>query len=71
LEPIDFFPTYFPALVPPTEPLPPSSGPQADACGALTAQEQADFVSAAEHATPSAAASPTLSQLASWATKPH
>ncbi|HEX7312223.1 MAG TPA: PKD domain-containing protein [Gaiellaceae bacterium] len=71
LEPIDFFPTYFPALVPPTEPLPPSSGSQADACGALTAQEQADFVAAAEQATASAAKSPTLSDLASWAIKPH
>ena len=71
LKPIDFFPTYFPALVPPTEPLPPSSGQQADRCGALTAQEQADFVAAAGHATPSAATSPTLSDLACWATKAH
>jgi hypothetical protein len=73
LEPIDFFPTYFPALVPPTEPAAPSSGPQANPCGALSAEEQAAMIAAASTAVPASAlvASPTLSDVASWALKPH
>jgi hypothetical protein len=71
LEPIDFFPTYYPALVPPTEPLPPSSGPQADPCGTLTPDEQAAMVAASANAGTSAAPTAAMSDLASWALKPH
>ncbi len=71
LEPIDFFPTYFPALVPPTEPLPPSSGPQANPCGALSADEQAALIEAAKGAQPSQASSPTPADVASYALKAH
>ena len=68
LEPIDFFPTYYPALRPPTEPLPPSSGPQADPCGVLSADEQAAFVaSTAGAAQAPAANTPTLADVASAA----
>jgi len=70
-EPIDFFPTYFPALVPPTEPLPPSSGPQADPCGVLSADEQAAFIAQAGQAQPTQAASPSLADMASFALKQH
>jgi PKD domain len=52
LEPIDFFPTYYPALVPPTEPQPPTSGGQADPCGALTASEQTALIAEAKDANP-------------------
>jgi hypothetical protein len=71
VEPIDFFPTYFPALVPPTEPKPPSSGPAANPCGTLTADEQNALIAEAGHAQPSSATSPTLAKLASYALKPH
>jgi hypothetical protein len=71
VEPIDFFPTYYPALVPPTEPLPPSSGPQADPCGTLTPDEQAAMIAASANAGTSAAPTATMSDLASWALKPH
>ena len=70
-EPIDFFPTYYPALVPPTEPLPPSSEPQADPCGALTADEQNAMIAAAGNAQPSQSASPSLDSIASYALKPN
>lgn len=70
LEPIDFFPTYYPALVPPTEPQPPSSGPQADPCGVLSSAEQAAMIAQAQNAQPSNAASPSLADLASVALKP-
>src|SRR5262245_5841041 len=70
-EPIDFFPTYYPALVPPTEPLPPSSGPQANPCGALTADEQSAMIAAAGNAQPSQSASPSLDSIASVALKPN
>lgn len=69
-EPIDFFPTYYPALVPPTEPLPPSSGPQADPCGALSSDEQAALIEAAKQAVPATAPSPTLGDIASSAINP-
>ena len=68
-EPIDFFPTYYPALVPPTEPLPPSTGPQADPCGALTPAEQDAMIAAAGNAQPSHADSPSLDSIASYALK--
>jgi hypothetical protein len=68
-EPIDFFPTYFPALVPPTEPLPPSTGPQADPCGALTPDEQNAMIAATGNAQPSHADSPSLDSIASYALK--
>ena len=71
LEPIDFFPTYYPAVAPSTEPLPPASGPQADPCGTLTPEEQAAMIAAAANAGASAAPTATLSDLASWALKPH
>jgi PKD domain-containing protein len=68
-EPIDFFPTYYPALVPPTEPLPPSSGPPANPCGTLSAEEQNAMIAAAANATPSQADSPSLDSIASYALK--
>ncbi|MFL5935600.1 MAG: PKD domain-containing protein [Gaiellaceae bacterium] len=71
LEPIDFFPTYYPALVPPTEPLAPTTGPAADPCGTLTPDEQSALVAAAATAGTSAAPTATTSDLASWALKPH
>jgi hypothetical protein len=66
-EPIDFFPTYYPALVPPSEPLPPTSGPQADPCGALSADEQTALIAEARDAKHAAAAAPSLDSLASSA----
>ena len=33
VEPINFAPTYYPAVPPASEPLPPSTGPAADPCG--------------------------------------
>jgi hypothetical protein len=71
VEPIDFFPTYFPALVPPTEPKPPSNGPAANPCGTLTADEQNALIAEAGHAQASSATSPTLAKLASYALKPN
>jgi PKD domain len=68
-EPIDFFPTYYPALVPPTEPLPPSSGPQANPCGTLSADEQNAMIAAANNAKPSQGDSPSLDSIASYALK--
>jgi PKD domain-containing protein len=70
-EPIDFFPTYFPALVPPTEPLPPSTGPQADPCGALTADEENAMIAAAGNAQPAQSSGPSLDSIASYALKPN
>jgi len=69
LEPIDFFPTYFPALAPPTEPQPPSSGSAADPCGALTAEEQAALIDAAHDAKQAESTTPTLNDVASVALK--
>jgi len=66
-EPIDFYPTYYPALVPPTEPLPPASGPQADPCGTLSADEMTALIAEAHDAKQSQAPSPTLADLASSA----
>jgi PKD domain len=71
LEPIDFFPTYYPAVAPATEPLPPSSGPAADPCGTLAPDEQAAMIAATATAGTSAAPTVTLSDTASWALKPH
>ncbi len=71
LEPIDFFPTYYPALVPPTEPQPPTSGGQADPCGALTASEQTALIAEAKQAKNGGGSAPTLNQLASWALERH
>jgi hypothetical protein len=64
-EPIDFFPTYYPALVPPTEPAPPSSGAVADPCGVLSAAEQSAMVDTARTAKPSKARNPSLNEIAS------
>src|SRR3954469_12892111 len=66
VEPIDFFPTYSPALAPPTEPAAPT-GSAADPCGALTAPEQAALIDQAREAKRSAAAAPTLADAASVA----
>jgi hypothetical protein len=70
VEPIDFFPTYYPAVAPATEPLPPSSGPAADPCGQLSPAEQQTLIDAAKHAQPSTAPIATLKDLASVALKP-
>ena len=50
VEPIDFFPTYYPALAPPTEPAAPTTGSAADPCGALTADEQTALIAEARDA---------------------
>jgi len=70
VEPIDFFPTYYPALAPPGEPTAPSTGPQADPCGALAPDEEAAMIAAAGTAATTAAPTSTLSDVASWALKP-
>ena len=67
VEPIDFFPTYYPAVAPSSEPLPPSSGPAADPCGQLSGSEQTALIAAAREAKRTNAASPSLNQLASSA----
>jgi hypothetical protein len=64
-EPVDFFPTYYPAIAPPTEPQPPTSGPAANPCGVLTGQEQAAMIAAARNAKTAAAPAPSLGDLAS------
>lgn len=69
VEPIDFFPTYYPAIAPPTEPQPPTSGPAANPCGTLSDQEQTDLIAAARTAKNSTAAAPSLADLASVALK--
>src|SRR5581483_995700 len=66
-EPIDFFPTYYPAIAPPTEPQPPTSGPQANPCGTLTDDEQTALIAEARTAKRDAQQAPSLSQLASSA----
>jgi hypothetical protein len=67
LEPIDFFPTYYPATPPPTEPQPPSTGSAADPCGALTADEQTALIAQARDAKRSAARVPSAADVASTA----
>src|SRR5689334_15849242 len=67
VEPIDFFPTYYPALAPPTEPAAPTGGGAADPCGALTASEQSALIDEAHDAKQAAAQAPTLSDIASSA----
>jgi hypothetical protein len=71
LEPIDFFPTYYPALVPPSEPQPPTSGGQADPCGALTASEQTALIAEAKDAKHDQAPAPALNKFASYALTKH
>jgi hypothetical protein len=44
VEPINFYPTYFPATPPASEPQPPTTGPAADPCGTLSADELSSFV---------------------------
>src|SRR3954454_16407411 len=44
VEPINFAPTYYPAVPPASEPLPPTPGPAADPCGQLSSDELASFV---------------------------
>ena len=67
VEPIDFFPTYYPALAPPTEPAAPTGGGTADPCGALTASEQSALIDEAHDAKQAAGQAPTLGDLASSA----
>ena len=67
VKPIDFFPTYYPALAPPTEPVAPATGSAADPCGALTADEQAALTDEAREAKHEAATPPTLGEIASVA----
>ena len=67
VEPIDFFPTYYPALAPPTEPAAPTTGSAADPCGALTAPEQAALIEEARDAKRAEDSSPTLADIASVA----
>jgi PKD domain len=67
VEPIDFFPTYYPALVPPTEPAPPTTGGTADPCGALTADEQAALIDEARDAKHASGDTPTQADVASAA----
>ena len=67
VEPIDFFPTYYPALAPPTEPRAPTTGSAADPCGALTADEQTALIAEARDAKHAAGDTPTLSDIASSA----
>ena len=71
VEPIDFFPSYYPAVARATEPLPPSSGPAANACGALSPEEEAALIAQAGQAQASQAASPTLADVASYALEKH
>jgi hypothetical protein len=67
-EPIDFFPTYYPAVAPASEPLPPATGPQADPCGKLApAEEAALIVQAKTKAKPSKEKTPSLAEIASTA----
>ena len=67
IEPIDFFPTYYLALAPPTEAAAPSTGSSADPCGALTAPEQGALIDEASEAKRPEGASPTLGDIASAA----
>jgi hypothetical protein len=47
VEPINFYPTYYPATPPASEPLPPTTGPAADPCGVLSPDELSAFVNTA------------------------
>jgi hypothetical protein len=67
VEPIDFFPTYYPALKPPTEPSAPSSGAAADPCGVLSATEQSALIDAARAARRDDQAAPSAGSVASYA----
>jgi hypothetical protein len=67
VEPIDFFPTYYPAVAPSTEPAAPSTGSAADPCGALTSEEQAALIDEARDAKRAEGSAPTLSDVASVA----
>ncbi|MGZ4318548.1 MAG: PKD domain-containing protein [Gaiellaceae bacterium] len=71
LEPIDFFPTYYPALVPPTEPQAPTTGSAANPCGALTADEQTALIAEAKDAKYAGGPQPTLRDLASVSLRKH
>ena len=44
VEPINFAPTYYPAMPPASEPLPPTTGAAADPCGQLSSDELASLV---------------------------
>jgi len=69
VEPIDFFPTYYPATAPASEPQPPSSGPAANPCGQLTDGEQNAMIAAAKDAKHAPPNNETLNDLSSYALK--
>jgi hypothetical protein len=65
VEPIDFFPTYYPAVAPASEPLPPTTGPAADPCGTLSQSELDAMIEAAKTAKHAPPTDVTLDDLAS------
>ena len=69
VEPIDFFPTYYPAVPPASEPLPPTTGAAADPCGILSNDEQTALIAAARDAKNAPPSNVTLNDLASYALK--
>ena len=56
-------------MPPASEPLPPTTGPAADPCGALTAAEQTAMIAAAKAAKHAPPTTVTLKDLASYALK--
>jgi hypothetical protein len=72
VEPINFFPTYYPAVPPASEPLPPATGPAADPCGTLSSDEQQTMIAAAKKGPAQApASSSSANDIASYALKIH
>ena len=69
VEPINFFPTYYPATPPASEPLAPTSGPAANPCGTLSDSEQTALIAAARDAKNAPPSNATLNDLASYALK--
>jgi hypothetical protein len=69
VEPIDFFPTYYPAVAPVTEPQPPTTGPAANPCGTLSDTELNAMIEAAKTAKHAPPTNVTLNDLASVALK--
>jgi len=67
VEPIDFFPTYYPAIPPASEPTPPASGAAANPCGVLSSDELQTMIAAAKTAKHAPPNTVTLNQLASVA----
>jgi len=71
VEPINFFPTYYPATPPASEPLPPTTGPAADPCGTLSSAEQDAMIAAKNSAQQAPSTTTTQNDLASYALKIH